>query len=547
MKILISSLFILFFAQELFSQAWKTYPYAPDGSKITFPSDEGRHTDEPIEWWYSIGHFTGESTGTPYSYMLTYFHIKQLSYDGFRILNLCNEETGEFYCEILPLTYPSISTNSLNINALVGYFPILAKTETWETKTDGDNNVLPFTYNQKAQTTTLTANFGIDFNHNATKRPLIVADSGFLYIGDASYSYYYSQTRLALTGNITINNETEAISGTSWIDRQYGNFSPTNENDYEWFSLQLSNGMDINVYNVFTTDHRIPEHNAFRIMAVQVNDEEQYTISDFSIERLSYKYTADNERCYSQSWHLTSSKNNVDLNFSALYISNEVQLPVTQLDLPSRFYEGSVSVTGTIDGENVTGKGFAELIHHYEIPDVVMDKPVLQNNEQLQIAWKVQNKDEGNPLYYTLHYSKNFEEALFPIATEITDTFVIWELSDLQNNDYVQLFLNAKSVDGTVTTDVETDYTQIISSSGDAFDNAKLNVYPNPAKKYFQLGGENIVKIELYNVNGQLVMTDNSKNITQKTFNIEHLKKGTYILKSSNSKNGISSVKLIVK
>lgn len=547
MKFSVLFLLILIFAQSLYSQAWKTYPYAPDGSKISFPVDEGRHSEEPIEWWYSIGHFTGEDSGTPYSYMLTYFHIQQFGYDGFRILNLCNESTGEFYSEVMPLTYASISTTELDINASVGYFAPFLKTETWSNTTDDSNLPLPYNYKQMAGTFTLPSNFSIDFNHDAIKRPLIVADSGFLNIGDASYSFYYSQTRLTLAGNLTINNQTEAISGTSWIDRQYGNFSPTNENDYEWFSLQLSNGMDINAYNVFGADKSIPTDKAFRILAVQVNDDEQYTTSDFSIERLSYAYTEDKERCYSQSWRLISQKNDIDVVFSANHISNEVKLPETTLDLPSRFYEGSVAVSGSIKGESVTGMGFAELIHHYEEPVVIFDKPTLQGANNLLLSWKAENKDEGNPLYYTLSYSINHQKALFPIVKDITDTFFVWNFPEMKNNDYIQIFLNSHSLDGTLSSDVDADYTHIISSTASSIENYPLKVYPNPATKEIHIRGEGIVLVELFDANGKQIILNKTKNAKLNSFNVEHLKPGAYIIKTTQSNYQTSTNILMVE
>jgi len=45
------------------AQTWKTYPYTPTGSQVSFPLDEGRHTNEPSEWWYTIGHVVGATTG----------------------------------------------------------------------------------------------------------------------------------------------------------------------------------------------------------------------------------------------------------------------------------------------------------------------------------------------------------------------------------------------------------------------------------------------------------------------------------------------------
>ncbi|MBS0011784.1 MAG: hypothetical protein KFF49_10270, partial [Bacteroidales bacterium] len=79
---------LLFCSHTLFAQSWKVYPYNPEGSLISFPDDEGRHPDEPVEWWYTTGHLTGGSTGKRYSYMLSYFYRPVSVFDGFRIFNI---------------------------------------------------------------------------------------------------------------------------------------------------------------------------------------------------------------------------------------------------------------------------------------------------------------------------------------------------------------------------------------------------------------------------------------------------------------------------
>ena len=67
------AIFLLFSVSQGVAQSWKNYPYSPEGSLISFPDDEGRHNEVPIEWWYTAGHVEGSVTGNHYSYMLTYF------------------------------------------------------------------------------------------------------------------------------------------------------------------------------------------------------------------------------------------------------------------------------------------------------------------------------------------------------------------------------------------------------------------------------------------------------------------------------------------
>ena len=47
----------------------------------------------------------------------------------------------------------------------------------------------------------------------------------------------------------------------------------------------------------------------------------------------------------------------------------------TEVQLPFRFFEGATTISGTIDGQAVTGIGFAELLHAYEDPDIEITSP----------------------------------------------------------------------------------------------------------------------------------------------------------------------------
>ena len=86
-------------------QTWKTYPYEPAGSLIGFPRDEGRHPDTEVEWWYMSGHLEGQESGTSYSFMISYFFFQAAGFDGFRILNISEDQTGEFFSDVQGLVW----------------------------------------------------------------------------------------------------------------------------------------------------------------------------------------------------------------------------------------------------------------------------------------------------------------------------------------------------------------------------------------------------------------------------------------------------------
>jgi hypothetical protein len=438
-KRLIISVVILF-AVNVYTQEWKKYPYQPSESALSFPYDEGFHFVEPVEWLYICGHLTGKNTGEDYSFILSYFYFPAYGFDGFRIFNLANETSQQFYDESLPCIYDTIAEDSLNLKATVGY--ITTHSEQWTTLNDASGKMIPFQYHISAESQA----GGIDINCNTVKRPLIVADSGFLYQGNTTYSYYYSQTMIDISGILSINSVEDTIYGTGWIDHQYGNFNPYNGEEYEWFCVQLDNGMDLNIWNIFTENNKIPDTSTYRICSVYVNDSSSFTTTDIKIERLKFAYTPDRVKCYSQKWKLSLDTFDINLLISSVN-------PASEVELPFRFFEGSTIIEGTVNGLNVEGKGFAELLHSYEKPDFSIINP--QDNDiwemQEPVEWKLNNPDEGNPIQYNIKISYDRGNTFLNIANALRDTFYYWNPLYFTEDTIVKLLLTAYSVDSTLT------------------------------------------------------------------------------------------------
>lgn len=428
---------ILFLSTSVFSQKWKTYPYTPSGSLISFPVDEGRHSDEPVEWWYTSGHIIGKTTGKHYSYMLSFFCFPTGPIDGFRILNISDDDNGVFYDDMQLLNYSTLATDKLDIQA--NKFD--GGVDSWKNKNDGIS-ILPYEYVLKAS----SPNVMLDLEYKTNKHPLILGENGYLKVAYNNYTYYYSQTGNTVKGTITYNNVTENVTGTSWIERQYGNLNPTDGTEYEWISIQLSNNMDINLWNIFTAEDKVPDDKRFKILAVYVNDDKQYTISDFEIERLEYAYTPDNTKCYAQKWRLISSLNSIDLIITTLFTDSEVNSPI-------RFYEGVTKITGTVNGRSVTGKGFAELLHSYDKPAITITNSTAWN-KKTPLKWELNNPDDGNPLQYDLAYSIDNQKSFLPIVSGLTATSYIWNTNVFSNGNKLWLKLSGNSIDGTLTSTV---------------------------------------------------------------------------------------------
>ena len=518
------------------AQSWNTYPYHEEGSVLFFPDDEGYHPAEPIEWWYTNAQVTGQTTGTDYSFMLTYFYYPAFAWDGFRIFNLANEDTGLFYDETLPATYPTLAQDHLEIIADVGFFG--GTTESWVTKTDSMGNLIPWEYHLSA-----TGIYGaVELDYKALKRPLMVGGTGFIYQGVDNYSFYYSQTAVEVSGTLTFDGFTEEVSGTAWIDRQIGNYNPNVDEPYEWFSLQLSNGMDINLWNIFTFENQVPDTSTYRIFTAYVDDTTTVWDSDFELERLAFDWAADGEVCYSQQWRFTSAALDLDLVMTVNHPDHEVALPF-------RFYEGSMHIEGTVGGQPVTGQGFAELLHHYEHPQINILAPQTGepwDNSQ-PISWELLNPDDGRPVYYEVAVSNDDKATWTTLAEGLTETEYLWDAAGWPSDSMYWFRITGASIDGTLSGVAETETAfPILSGTFAALPEIPVQIFPNPAsgEVIVVTEGSSILKVRLYGPAGQLFQQ--LSGLAPLTLDLDGLPCGIYGI-SVQSEKGMSWKKLVLQ
>ncbi len=518
---------------NIYSQDWKKYPFTPENSLISFPKDEGRHTNEPTEWWYFFSHLKGEESGNDYTVMFTFFYRDTLIFNGMRIFNVTNETTGEFFPDFKMLLYNFNSEDHLEIEA-----NLLDHTENWFTKKDPSGNLKPFEYELHAK----SLNAVLDIDMAVIKHPLILVDSGFLYQGITNYTYYYSFTGIDVNGYLTLNNKKEKVSGIGWFDKQYGNFHPEVREKYEWFSIQLSNNMDINVWNIFTTDNKLPSNPTYRMLNCYINDSTFYNTYNFDIERKAYFYSPDSSRIYGKKFRLIEDYLGINLDIS-------IQNPSCEPLFPFPFYEGPISIQGTVNGNNVTGKGFGELLHYYQFPELELIEPSGYWDYKIPIQWNLKNPDEGRPLTYDLLVKKQGDKEFKYLKKGLMDNYFDVDTSELSLNTGYYFMVTAASVDSFLTDTIVSDGYFKPNLVADNYIPDNIIVSPNPFSDKLLIkmipntfeGG----KLELFSTESKGVLSKLINNNTSGVLlNTSNLKQGIYILKLSN-KNKFFIKKLI--
>lgn len=239
----------------------------------------------------------------------------------------------------------------------------------------------------------------------------------------------------------------------------------------------------------------------------------------------------DNGACYSNKWCFTW--NNIDLTISVNSNENE-------LEIPFRFYEGTTLIEGTVGNEQVTGIGFAELLHSYQSPEIKFVKPDQEESwteSPVTIAWLPLNPDEGNPLYYDLLYSTDGGENMTEIISNYTGLDFVWDFSLQPDNLYYHFILNAHSIDSTLVKQIISDsvYVDLFYTTIEDGLDELITIYPNPSENKIYFTTSKLDNLKIIDLNGKILRSDvftlNQEDEFVTEVDVSNLESGIYLLR----------------
>ena len=302
------------------------------------PGDEGAH-GTPIEWWYFNGHLSDQA-GKTYSYHFVTFQIKTSSGFTPQLLQLSWGDTGQ--ADVL-------TEEKINFQAgpaTPGRFDVQAA--GWEMHGDGDSYRLMFN----------TAGYSLDLKATSSKPAVLHNRVGLVDLGLAGSSYYYSRTRLRVTGTLAIaDGLPQEVAGIAWMDHQWGDFS-TISIGWDWSSLQFDDRSELMVSMVWEPSSRKP-----------VASYGTYVAPDGSVKHLSaaeitLKPTGSWQSrvtgaVYPMGWKLAVAPLGLDVALTPVHQKSEF---ANSSYVPVAYWEGAVTVSGAKEGQSATGKGFVEMV-----------------------------------------------------------------------------------------------------------------------------------------------------------------------------------------
>jgi predicted secreted hydrolase len=299
-----------------------------DVSEVTLPKDDAPHQAQ-IEWWYYNGHLTSES-GKQFSFHDTVFLVKSVMNHMISHVSFSDHQTGKHYTD----QRKTGGNSSVNTNNSFEF------NQSGWLMTGGDGH---------DKLKVITKDFRFDLELINTLSPVFHGKNGIISLAAAGSSYYYSRTRMAVSGTITINGTTEKVTGTSWFDHQWGDFS-IGQLSWDWFSLQLENNIDAMIYQL---RDKSSEPVLYMASITQNGNTEMLLDTEFKLTPGKQWRSDKTGSNYPLEWTISIPKKNINITTKGIINNSEFDARQTTYNV---YWEGPIKIQGTH-----TGSGFMEL------------------------------------------------------------------------------------------------------------------------------------------------------------------------------------------
>jgi predicted secreted hydrolase len=339
------------------------FQVATEGYHYAFPRDHGAHEAFRTEWWYYTGQLTAKD-GRSFGYQLTFFRrgmpreqlktlpsqwaVSQLYLAHFAVSDLSKKQFH--YAEKISragLGKAGAEADRLHvwIDRWSAESPVATPATQTLTAADGDL-ALQLTVSQE--------------------KPLVVHGTDGISrkgTGAGQASHYYSLTRLATTGTVTIGDESFDVTGTSWMDHEFGSADLGKDLiGWDWFSLQLDDQRELMLYRLRRSDGSADPVSSGTLIDREGRGQ-HLSIGDFTLEPTSYWTSPASKARYPQRWRLTIPSQQLSLELAPLMAEQELS---TTRSTQVTYWEGAIEARGTTQGRPIQGKGYMELTGYAE-------------------------------------------------------------------------------------------------------------------------------------------------------------------------------------
>jgi len=321
---------------------------ATEPRPFTFPRDHGPHLEYAIEWWYYTGNLQSPE-GRRFGFQFTIFRSGLMPGDLERPSAWASSSVYMAHFALSDITggrFDAFERFSRGAAGLAGAQsePFRVWLEDWVAEGLGPDGM-------PMRLRAAEGDVAIDLTLTAGKPPVLQGDRGLSQkSADAgNASYYYSFTRMPISGTVRIGNASYPVSGLGWMDREWST-SALGEDQvgWDWFALHLDDGRDLMFYRLRLRNGGVDPYSKGVLVSAE-GTARRLNAGDVLVEPLDYWTSPRSGATYPARWRLRVPGEAIDLILTPLLADQE--LPVTVV-----YWEGAVSISGS-----ASGSGYIEM------------------------------------------------------------------------------------------------------------------------------------------------------------------------------------------
>ncbi len=345
------------------SPASAPFQPATAGYQYIFPRDHGSHPTYRTEWWYYTGHLQTKD-GRSFGFELTFFRrgippedvttlpskwsVKDLYLAHFAVTDI----NGKRFHFSEKLSREGLGKAGADESKLRVWI------DDWRAEAATDS---PGVHTLVARDGTHVLTLSLQ-----PAKPLVAHGAAGISkkgkeVGQASH--YYSFTRLATSGTLTIDGESFDVTGTSWMDHEFGSGDlGADQVGWDWFSIQLEDNSELMLYRMRLKDGSSDLASSGTVVSPD-GQARHMDVTDFEIASAGTWTSRESKATYPATWQLKFPSLGIVLDVVPLLADQELR---TSRSSRVSYWEGAVAVTGTKQGRPIKGQGYVELTGYAE-------------------------------------------------------------------------------------------------------------------------------------------------------------------------------------
>lgn len=334
-----------------------SFPRVTEPREFRFPGDHGPHPAFRNEWWYVTGN-VDSADGQRFGYELTLFRFA-LAPSSAESEPAAGWRTSQVFVGHFAISDPQrdefhvaerYARAGLGLAGAAAN-PFRVWLGSWQIAADTSASDAGDLFRLQAS----DGPIALDLELRATKPPVLNGEAGLSRKSSepGNASYYYSMSRLATTGSVTVGGRDYEVSGDSWLDREWGSSALSGSQiGWDWFALQLDDGSELMFYNIRSEDG-LPDAMSAGTFIARDGSATGLVQGDVDITVLR-QWQSPAGGVYPARWRLDVASLGLSVEIAPIMDDQELATAV-------RYWEGAVDVSGIRGGQSLRGRGYVEL------------------------------------------------------------------------------------------------------------------------------------------------------------------------------------------